>query len=157
MTPAPFASASAPDAWARAATVSAVISPLKRETASTSDTACATALPDGRANALDERAPVRTAEPSAGYANPSAAPAEAGPGADASAVAAPGWPGSTTVIPNAPAETTAGLPGTLAPVAAAARAPASKKSEVSRRYTRPLSESCATVLRFGLRMRIIVI
>jgi hypothetical protein len=59
----PTASDTVEDAFARAATLSAVISPLKRETPRTSLTPCAVVA---SAKALDESPPVLTADASAG-------------------------------------------------------------------------------------------
>ena len=62
----PVVSAAKLEARARPATLSIVISPLKRLIPSTSVTANEAAPASVRAEALDESAPVRTTEPSAG-------------------------------------------------------------------------------------------
>ena len=132
----PVASAPVAVALARAATLSAVTSPLKSVTPRTSLTAWAPAVPVAREETLDESAPVRTSEPSAGKTKPSATPVAAGPGAVASAATETGWPGTRIESPCAPAETIAGSEGALAPVAAAASDPAIRSSASNRGYTR---------------------
>jgi hypothetical protein len=132
----PAASAPVAEAFALAATLSAVSSPLKSVTPRTSLTACAPAAPVAREETLEESAPVRTSEPSAGKTNASATPVSPGPGEDASAAVEAGWPGTRIERPCAPAETIAGSEGVLAPVAAAASDPAIRSSAINLGYTR---------------------
>ena len=143
----PAASAPAAEALARPATLSAVTSPLKSVIPSTSLTACAPTAPVSRDATLDESAPVRTSEPSAGKTKPSATPVAAAPGDVDSAATDTGWPGTRIEMPCAPAATTAGCDGALAPVAAAARAPAISSNAISLADTRlhypDLARRCA--------------
>jgi hypothetical protein len=83
-------SAASAVAFARAATLSAVISPFRSESCSTSATAWAAMIPDDFADTLEDSGPDRAPTPSAGYAKPPAAPVEAGPGALEPAADAPG-------------------------------------------------------------------
>ena len=93
MTADPTASAAVVEAFALAATLSAVISPLKSEMPRTSLTPCAV-VPS--AYALDERPPDLTAVPSAGCANASAVAVVTSLGAVVAPALVPGWPGTFT-------------------------------------------------------------